>query len=308
MMKRTSIPAAVGFGFALLGTLVSSLGGPSVQPARAAFPGHNGKIAFDNDDRPSNYRPSIYTMRPDGSHKRRIGRRGHSPAFSPNGRKVVFLRGFLRPDIYVMRADGSHKRRLTHTHAAECGASFSPSGKRILFSGRPYCDDLYTMRADGSHVRRLTHGGQGGFSKFSPNGRRIVTDNACAITIMRADGSHAKRLTDPATGNFDCDLTPDFSPNGKRIVFVRSCGDVCARNDDIYVIRTDGTHLKRLTNGRAYYNENPVFSPRGGRIAFDSDRGRGTAIYTMRADGSRVRRLTHGPINRSQRPSWGVRP
>jgi Tol biopolymer transport system component len=45
-----------------------------------------------------------------------------SPTWSPDGKKIAFVRGSFRPvprsDIWVMNADGSQKRRLTRDHAA----------------------------------------------------------------------------------------------------------------------------------------------------------------------------------------------
>jgi hypothetical protein len=93
-MKRAPIItiAAVVTGCALtLGTL----GSISVRPAHAAFPGKNGKIAFEGKPR------SIHTIRPDGSHQRRLTRNGGEPAFSASGKRIAFEH---RGDIWVMRA------------------------------------------------------------------------------------------------------------------------------------------------------------------------------------------------------------
>jgi TolB protein len=51
----------------------------------------------------------VCLMRANGSHVRRV-RRGEDPAFSPNGKRIVFARGDV---IYTMDRRGGHLRRVT---------------------------------------------------------------------------------------------------------------------------------------------------------------------------------------------------
>ena len=72
-------------------------------------------------------------------------------------------------------------------------------------------------------------------------------------------------------------------------------------NFEIYVMRPDGTHERRLTHTNADEID-PAFSgPRGKRIVFASDRGHCDFfdLYAMRADGSRMRHITHSPATKS---------
>jgi TolB protein len=274
--------------------------------ASAAFPGPNGKIALV-----SGYRGGgISTIRPNGERLQHlVGKYSYEPAFSADGRRIVFLRyrlGVHGPEIYKMRADGSHKVRLTHSAAVEWGPSFSPSGRRIVFArtfnSNQY--DLWTMRAGGGHKRRLTHTRASETSpKYSPNGRRIVFVRELDLAIMRADGSHAHRIS--TTPNV-FESSPDFSPNGSRIVFSRNS---VRRQpyEDIFSVRANGSHLRRLTRSNAD-DTFPTFSPNGRRIAFARRPARGNyRIYKMRADGSRLQRVTRGRGRRGSgsSPSWG---
>jgi Tol biopolymer transport system component len=80
---------------------------------------------------------------------------------------------------------------------------------------------------------------------------------------------------------------PSWSPNGKRIVFAdqQSPG---SSYQDIYVVRTDGSGLKRLT--RASINEAaPAWGPYG-EIVY----GRGRDLWRMKPDGSGKRLLARG--------------
>jgi len=72
-------------------------------------------------------------------------------------------------------------------------------------------------------------------------------------------------------------------------------------DDQIYVINSDGTGLRRLTStGR---NWAPTWSPDGQRIAFVSDRAAGFQLHVMNADGSNVVRRPSS-TSPSYYPTW----
>jgi len=104
----------------------------------------------------------------------------------------------------------------------------------------------------------------------------------------------AQRLTtDPAT-----DFDPTWSPDGTRIAF-RSQRD---RNDEIYVMNSDGSCQVNLTNDPAD-DWSPAWSPDGKRIAFAHffEGKQYSDIAIMNVDGSGLQRLTsaHGEY-----PAW----
>ena len=89
-----------------------------------------------------------------------------------------------------------------------------------------------------------------------------------------------------ANANFA--LTPAESPGGRIVFSSSSDGD-----DEIYVMNPDGTNLTQLTDDSAH-DLDPVWSPDGTKIAFDSDRHSPSnfdSIYVMNADGTNVGRL-----------------
>src|SRR3990170_6618779 len=94
--------------------------GTKVQPAKAAFPGENGRIAFVRDGALDSH---IYTMSPDGTGLSKVPttpRFDSSPSWSPDGEKIAFagsVKGNL--DVYVVNPDGSGMRRITKSPARD---------------------------------------------------------------------------------------------------------------------------------------------------------------------------------------------
>ncbi len=86
---------------------------------------------------------------------------------------------------------------------------------------------------------------------------------------------------------------PQISPDGRRIAFVvhedhlsRGTG-----NSDIYLMRTDGSDLRRMTNSAGSDNS-PRWSPDGRNILFLSTRKKGTQAWLLPVDGGEPQQIT----------------
>ena len=273
-------------------------------PALAAFPGMNGKVAFESN-RDGNV--EIYVMNGDGSGQTNLTNNpaaDDDPAFSPDGTKIAFASARAgNREIYVVNADGTNLTRLTNHPADDIQPAFSPDGTKIAFSSnRDGNRDIYLMNADGTNPTRLTNHLADRAPAFSPDGTQITfrsdRDGNPEIYLMNADGTNQTNLTNnPAE-----DFAPAFSPDGTKIAFASTRDG----NDEVYVMNVDGTDQTNLTNSPLGDNY-PAFSPGGTKIAYRSARDGNREIYVMNADGSNQTRLTNDPAEDLD-PDWGPLP
>jgi len=182
------------------------------------------------------------------------------PAFTPDGRRIVFVRFDDKEDsenIWTMGLTGGDRRPLTNRKdSGTTDPNVSPNGRWITFvRGRSEtAKALFRMRSDGTDVHRLTPFRWDVFESkhdWSPDGKLIVltrdADRAEAgrsanLVTIHPDGSHAKNLTHFKGGTTNA-FVGSFAPNGKRIVFRLQKGDRYA----LATIRRNGGKLRLLT-------------------------------------------------------------
>jgi Tol biopolymer transport system component len=108
--------------------------------AEAAFPGTNGKIAFQSSRHVAS--GEIYTITPGGTATRTTFSNGSAdPAYSPDGSKIAFVSD---TQIFVMNADGSGRRQVTISPTAKTDPSWSADGTRIAYVSNSFDVDGQT--------------------------------------------------------------------------------------------------------------------------------------------------------------------
>ncbi len=183
-------------------------------------------------------------------------------------------------DVFLAHADGSEPAPLLSHPALDYNAAFSPDGKSIVFtSHRDGNADLYRVRLDGSGLERLTdHPAFDDAAALSPDSQRIafVSSRSGQADIWVRDLEHRKtwNVTDASGGDF----RPAWSPDGQWLAFSSNRG--MWRESDIYIIRPDGSGLRRLTDTPGW-DGSPSWSPDGKRLAYYSSAGGSRQISVL---------------------------
>ena len=170
--------------------LASIFGLSAAGSAEAAFPGANGKIAYDLGQ-------NIFVINPDGTGDTNLTNIvddavDYAPAFSPDGSKIAFIENYEDGpnNLWIMNSDGSG-RQFVHGSGLG-GVSWSPDGSKLAFTtfdvgGR----GIFTINPDGTGLNRLTTSDSDQNPAWSPNGDKIAyRGGGCCVYVMDANGAN----------------------------------------------------------------------------------------------------------------------
>ena len=214
----------------------------------------------------------LHMMDADGSNSRVLfsdpAQSALAAAWAPTGDRIAFGLGRFFPapgryapaQIALINSDGSGLRRLTPDDGGNYEfPSWSPDGKQlVLRSARESSKGLSILDIESGVLTPLTpDSGTDNLPAWSPNGDVITftsrRDGDWELYSIRPDGTGLKRLTH-SPGN---DAHASWSHDGRWIAFSSARGgfkDEMARGGggqgatDIFVMRPDGTDVRRLTD------------------------------------------------------------
>jgi TolB protein len=188
-----------------------------------------------------------------------------SPDFSPDGEKVVFANKdeTEQTSLYIVDRTGQNLRLLFAGPnfagpTSIVGVDWSPDGQTIVFAmatTQLYEYEIFFINSDGSQPpQQLASGllGLTGSLDWSPDGRYLLVSAGPPedkdIFNIDLQAKTLERLTYGGNNN-----SAAFSPDGQYVAYnsLRNGGQA-----DIYVIRSDGTEERQLTN-----NPEPDWQP-----------------------------------------------
>ena len=255
-------------------------------------------------DRTSPEEPlAIFLVSVESGEKRRLtsppaqSRADHSPAFSPDGRTLAFVRQSALgiADIYLGQVAGGDPQRLTFIDQVILGLAWTPDGRDIVFSsslgGNVF--SLWRISSLGGMPELLSGTGENAISPaISRRGSRLIYSRRTSdFNIWRLELSGLTTTRNrPARliASTRTDFLPQISPDGDRIAFESDRSG----SGEVWVCDRDGRGPVQLTSFVNVNAGNPRWSPDGRWISFDAFPDGNADIYVISADGGSPRRLT----------------
>jgi dipeptidyl aminopeptidase/acylaminoacyl peptidase len=275
-----------------------------------------GVTFYDLDENKGN--TDLYTQQLDGSDKGVPVRLTYTPAseynacFHPDGKRILFLRGGL---LHEIKLDGSGEKQVSEQPMS--GFKLSPDGKQLLFAlDIPYEPSLADQHPDlpkssarifdGLMYRHWNSWEDGYRSNIFYVGYENSQLQGEPVNIMNE--------------GFDAPLQPfggmeqiNWAPNGRAIAYTckRAIGTEAAQstNSDIFLYDLDRKSTRNLSEGMNGYDLEPVFSPNGRYVAWNSmakpgyeaDRNR-VFVYDLMS--SQRWEMTEGLDRNANHPQW----
>ncbi len=315
--------------------LLAALSGVAAESACAEVP-PGPRLAFLRWNLSAPPGVEVDTAAPDGSAAQLLAGGGLSAvplpdinggiSWSPDGASLAFVSG-LAPElatyqpgsVYIVPAGGGTAIEVPGSEGAT-NPVFAPDGRSLAVErtrsrpsrqrgGAPVAFEfsVWLLGLEGGFTRRLTRWRSRARvpASFSPDGRTLAITrldgrgrkDAVAISL---DGGRSRLIAAHAAN-------PVYSPNGKRLAVVRP-GFLTT---DIYVGKSDGTHLRRISEGEAEHW--PSWDPSGRRLAFvrydgkvfpQSLLGIGDTLVEINADGSCERKISSAESVAVTAPAW----
>jgi Tol biopolymer transport system component len=230
-----------------------------------------------------------------------------SPAFSPDGRWLAFLRwenGATYALWAVPQPVGKAKLLVT-SPVPITSFAWKPDSRSIVYGGGPMSTgELRQATVDGQHaLAPFALEGQPDQITVAPKGARLayvlqnLDANIWRLPLDRKGKGNSPR-PEKLFASVREEMDPAYSPDGKSIAFVSNRSG----HWNLWMGNADGSGLREF-EAQSLLPFHPAWSPDSREIAFDSAASGKGEIWIIAAGGGRPRRLVAIPGG-AQVPSW----
>ncbi|HZB44914.1 MAG TPA: protein kinase, partial [Pyrinomonadaceae bacterium] len=287
--------------------------------AQPAFSPDGERIAF----RSERQRGGIFVMGADGESVRRLTDFGHHPAWSPDGREVVFCTHkiedpndrYLDPSaLWAINVSTGAVRRLTDEGAGDAvQPQWSPTGGRIAYWGKHKAGqrDIWTVPARGGAPVAVTDDAAFDWNPvWSPDGRHVyfASNRGGSMNLWRVP---LDERTGRVTGQPESVTTPSryafhlsFSRDGRRAVFVNQTSSTHIYKAAFNPHREAITAPPVAVTHGFKHTSTPDLSPDGEWFAYSSQGETREDIYVIDKDGATAPRQLTDDEHKDRDPRW----
>ncbi len=283
----------------------------------AAFSPDGSRIAFRSERDGG----GVFLMDADGGNLRRLTKEGFNPAWSPDGKEIVYAtsaansphaRNNARSRLLAINVE-TRERRLIDIGSGKDAVqpSWSPNGARIAYWGLRDTDrDIWTVPAAGGEPAPVTNDEATDWNPvWSPDGKYLyfASDSHGAMRFWRLpiDQTTGRVIgeREAVTGAGAESWHPTFSRDGKRLAYVNYIV-----KENIQRVMFDPQKgaivgaMTPITSGERRVTA-PELSPDGQWLAFYTFGSPQEDLFVARRDGSESRQLTNDR-RRDRVPRW----
>jgi eukaryotic-like serine/threonine-protein kinase len=282
---------------------------------QAVYSPDGDEIAFRSDRMGG----GIFLMGATGENVRRLTDFGFYPAWSPDGREIVFSsENFEEPMnrgifsyLWTVNIATGEKRKIIEQDAIQ--PSWSPSGARIAFWGYKSGGqrDVWTISADGTDLLPVTDDAAVDWNPvWSPDGKFLyfISDRGGSMNLWRVP---VDEKTGKVSGEPETITTPSvytqhltFSRDGRNFAYSQAINysNILKADFELSGNKAAIKNSTEVTQG-AMLATNPEPSPDGEWIAFDSHGDKQEDIFIIKKDGTGLRQLTNDAF-KDRVPRW----
>lgn len=261
----------------------------------------------------------LFLMDADGTNVIKLTNFGYNPAWSHDGRAVVFSRASIedvssraasRSALYAIDVKTEKMREITEGDAVQPG--YSPQGHRIAYwamhnGGQR---DIWTIPARGGEPVQVTDDKANDWNPvWSPDGNHLyfASDRNGQMNLWRVsiDERSGKTLGEPEPVMLPSDSIRhlSLSKDGQRMVYVRE-----VKRKNLYRIDFDPA-IEKVTGQMAAINpgsrlaHGPDISPDGEWLVFTNHGEKQEDLFLVRSDGKGLSQITND-AHKDRAPRW----
>ena len=236
--------------------------------------------------------------------------RDHSPAFSPDGTWLAFVRTIqgLESEIFLKSLIDDTKKQLTFDGRSFRGIDWSPDSQELVYSSNrngPYM--LWRHRILAQNPQLVAGTGLNATYPSTSSQENLLVHTIVheQIDIVRTrlgqgdpNETAAEEYVPTSTS---LDYAPKISPDGKQLLYISERTGF----PEIWIANTDGTNPQQVTSLRHPDLYMPTWSPDGTTILFRSHHFGYKDMYYVAATGGRVHDAS-GPEMKANSAFWAL--